>query len=556
MSGKTIDDCVNYLISLGYSIKEETSKEENKDSPNSKNYMKNRFNYNAILTRWFKNISNKCIIKNVFKNIKKFVSSSASSSSIFLAEYKGKIPELVKYNTINKSNELAVKVCYTSDKRFDNGMDIERQIYEHIIPKLIHHTPFILYSYSSYKCKDTKFNKKIQDLYKETKIDRNGKVYSINPQQNDVSNFLVLEKTSGNTFYKIFSKLFNENKEEELTNMLIAVSFQVLWTLKCFSLVNMRHNDLHQNNIFVEILPEDISMNFKLNNGKVVRLNTKYLVKIYDFDRASVSGNENIDRNMFIDYNHCLNHNECNYNDNKVDLWKFLSDIYGTLDEYYGETDFITYYLSKIIYDSDYKPIPLKPIPYNILEHIDVCIDELLKYSKDSTILFYEDKKNSYTLPQKVLINKFLDLVYNEKKEYTPINNVIESKESEEFDFITVIENTLYNMLIQWNNELLYFYNYNWEDQSNVLYDDILTKTKDNIQNMNFYKAIVLMACPMFHKLREMDNKASEDEKGYVDELLYYMTEKNSEITIIKYYIHYIWKLYNNNIKLFKVPLV
>ena len=66
-----------------------------------------------------------------------------------------------------------------------------------------------------------------------------------------------------------------------------SIIFQLFYCLYVMDAYKIQHSDLHFGNIFVQTLPSSINMKFNIN-GKVKYLQTEYIVKIYDFDRAVV----------------------------------------------------------------------------------------------------------------------------------------------------------------------------------------------------------------------------------------------------------------------------
>lgn len=567
----SIENCVDYLRNKGYNVFREKKEEKEED------YLQTRNEYLTEVINLFGDISNKCILKNVFKNIKKLVSDSASKSSIFLAKYKGKIPKKSSIKDIS----VAVKMAYTSDDRFDNGLDIERQIYKYIIPELNNHTPSLLYCYSTYKCIDTKFNNELLKLYKGAK--KKKKINDIQPSANDVSNFLVLEKTSGNKLFDLIKNLSKDkDKQDENLDMLISVVFQILWTFKCFYRINMRHNDLHLNNIFIETLPENITINYELESGQVVSLNTKHLVRIFDFDRSSVVGNKNIDRNMFIDFYHCQNHYECNYIDDKYDVFRFMTDLYTSLvsKKIVSATIFMKY-INKVILDTYYEPQFPNNIPDNVILPLSKCIDELVIYSDNidkSPLTISKDHHNKYIykLPEEksieyIQIKNDVNVITKGKKlKLDELNNKLRNNLVFTGDnFETMISNLPSSIFKNWDIELYNKYDYDWYMHFLILLQDIYGisvslnnmygdayKSFVDINDEYFLISVVLLSCPMFHKLRIMDEKASPDEKGFVDKIIYKSSHKKDGDIKIKNYIDEIWKLYNNHIELFDIPFL
>ncbi len=69
------------------------------------------------------------------------------------------------------------------------------------------------------------------------------------------------------------------------------ILFQIGYTLRQLHLAGIRHNDLHDANVWINILKEPREFTYQLHDGQYARIKTIYNVKIYDFD-LSVFTNE------------------------------------------------------------------------------------------------------------------------------------------------------------------------------------------------------------------------------------------------------------------------
>lgn len=65
------------------------------------------------------------------------------------------------------------------------------------------------------------------------------------------------------------------------------VLLQILMALYVMSKSKLMHNDLRAPNIFVQLLPAAETWTYIINGGEPISVRTFYLVKIYDFDRAT-----------------------------------------------------------------------------------------------------------------------------------------------------------------------------------------------------------------------------------------------------------------------------
>ena len=65
------------------------------------------------------------------------------------------------------------------------------------------------------------------------------------------------------------------------------IFFQLLYTLHVFEKIQFSHGDLHDGNIMINTLSEPIHLYYKINR-QMYKISTRYLVKIYDFDHATI----------------------------------------------------------------------------------------------------------------------------------------------------------------------------------------------------------------------------------------------------------------------------
>lgn len=65
------------------------------------------------------------------------------------------------------------------------------------------------------------------------------------------------------------------------------VLFQAMYALYVMDKYNIFHGDMHGENLFVQIMDNPVNMRFNINGGKV-EISTKYVFKVYDFDRGYV----------------------------------------------------------------------------------------------------------------------------------------------------------------------------------------------------------------------------------------------------------------------------
>lgn len=244
--------------------------------------------------------------------------NSESDSYIISAKIKKEL--FKKY--VNDSIEIIIKLTFKYKNIIDNGLEVEEQIYKNIIQKLLYNnnTPHLISYITSYKCTDTLeyiFGREISNKI-ETEIINLEDIYDISKK-----NILITLKSNGKTFE---NWLINQKYDIQ---DLLSIIFQVLYTIYCFNLINLRHNDLHFRNIFIDELPDYTTIYYKNTCvmepcDTYVTLRTRYVARIYDFDRSSSYFNPAIERNLLIDRILCPD-DVCNGINYKYDTYVFIS---------------------------------------------------------------------------------------------------------------------------------------------------------------------------------------------------------------------------------------
>jgi hypothetical protein len=221
-----------------------------------------------------------------------------------------------KENSIN--NNIIIKASYKNKDLLDNSLDVEVAIYKNIITNLVnnHHTPCVMAYLGSGVCTDSsifKLPRSINDAFEqETQNIRESDDWF----DFDHISLLYLEKSNG---IQLKDWITPSRSEKDV----LSIIFQIVYTLMCFSNIRLRHNDLHFGNIFIEELPAPISMYFARGGDRYVELKTKWLAKIYDFDRGSCL-HPAVPRNLLLDFHMCNNYGTCNAPNNKFDLFTFI----------------------------------------------------------------------------------------------------------------------------------------------------------------------------------------------------------------------------------------
>lgn len=444
----------------------------------------------------------------------------------------------------------------------DNRLEIESQIYKHAIPEVMKYTPFILNSYGTYECELNQHNQ-LNELMKGAKKDK-GYTDIKNIQNGTHMNLLLLEKSSGTTLGEVMST-DNNHPKYNFRNKLKLI-FQLFWTLTVTSRLNIRHNDLHFDNIFVDELKEDITLYFKVYN-KYVKLTTKYLLRVYDFDFGSVLGNPNIDRNMGLDNVFCSNYGRCNQLYRVYDLYTASYICYDYFNKY--NSKHLIELFEKMIINIKFLPSvenkditnKIKSIEDKLSNIIISLVDVLLQFNYPNKPIVIEivDVINEYVLLYVLPENKEIKNYQPECKYETKQINISEKTpnipQEQIKKYIDSVFNTR-NIKIEMEEKRYIIY----KNEYTALQYDIISKTKElvekymstripqpEVSNGIILVACKVLCCPVYHKI--MNNKSM-----YKEDIIssFY---KQLSLNNTKYYIDDVWKTFNNKLPI-EIPLL
>lgn len=253
-------------------------------------YLNNNQNYGISLYKAIKskkiNIS-PCNLSHFLEDANTLSKTSTSQSIII----DGKI------KNINKN--VIIKLSF-HETGVINTMAYEIEIYKYIINELIinKYTPHLISFIGAYTCVDFLNNiysfldkKDFQDFFKEiikqskhiqkTYESDYFKTKNITYDFKTV-NLLLLEKSKGIMFEEWISN--GKKTIQDWSNVL----FQIFYTLYIFSILGIRHNDLHFKNILIEKCYQK-ELIYIISNDKYIKLKTNYFVKIFDFDQSSIN---------------------------------------------------------------------------------------------------------------------------------------------------------------------------------------------------------------------------------------------------------------------------
>lgn len=322
-----------------------------------------------------------CDISAIINVTKMFVTDSASNAIIVMGNLTvSSLPP----------KKVVIKMTFAKDiQDMDNSATVEREVYSTIINRLIidNNTPCVAKYISHYKCAsfDIKFQhphyKKIYDEYVEQ---------NTSPGISKDLDILVTEYLGRVPFKDFNFRLMTEDQ-------IFYLIFMLLQTLYCFSKLMLSHNDIHYGNVM--IMEERTPTTYRYDyGGKVIEFQTRFLPKIFDFDRAAIYY-PGVQRNMALDDRYCKNIGQCNMFTEFSDLFTVLFIIQKKLDSYPM--------ISQLLSDSNFDKVH-KNNNYPVMDKKGAVIS--MKPADYVQILLDSNKEYAIAnmTPLKSLISKFL----------------------------------------------------------------------------------------------------------------------------------------------------
>jgi hypothetical protein len=258
------------------------------------------------------------------KNIKVFTGKQSASQSIIIA---GTIEPTAIDKTRSPDNNVIFKVTYEPRSPLDNSLQVEIAIYRNIITNLVNNrnTPHVTSYLGFQKCTASlkipaDQSKHYYDQLKSIKEDTDESGFILDLYDTTKANLLITERSSGKELFKWL------NMETTLRDLL-SIIFQVLYTLNCFARIGLQHNDLHYNNIFIEDMGQPITLFYKRNPTEYVELTTRYIAKIYDWDRGSIL-HPAVPMNLELTGSYCGAYGTCEYYNPKFDYFQFIAFLH------------------------------------------------------------------------------------------------------------------------------------------------------------------------------------------------------------------------------------
>jgi serine/threonine protein kinase len=252
----------------------------------------------------------------------------------------------VRTNKHQKKNHSSyvLKISYPitqKGSKKDNSFLIEREIYKKCTDKLIlnNNTPNIAAYYYSVLAKRNLYKKLpsyCRDLY--MKFAYSMLLNTDDSKKNDIFDYNLLHIMA-----------IEDLKGKDLTEWLPYASyndikniiFQVIYTLECMNYIGIRHNDLHDKNVFIvknnnpEYLYYVIDYNEESDEIECFKIKSKNgIAKIYDFDNGSIVKEDKL-KNSKLEYFNLSKYGMTNSYNSKFDSFTFFGYL---LHEFISQT--------------------------------------------------------------------------------------------------------------------------------------------------------------------------------------------------------------------------
>ena len=207
--------------------------------------------------------------------------NSASDSIMVIADVN--IPNKIAHK------DVIFKITFKSKTR-KNQYEIEALVYR-ILGE--YPLPFVMQLYNTYYCPTfsnilKKKSQLIDDMTQRwTKLKQNqSQFYDFEKAQ-----IMVSERGGGHSLFDTIAFIRQNSREAQVFSEedWIAIFMQVMFCLAYFEELGIMHHDLHLGNVWLDQTDEIVHYSLYITkNANPIVFNTRYIVKIYDFDHATI----------------------------------------------------------------------------------------------------------------------------------------------------------------------------------------------------------------------------------------------------------------------------
>jgi serine/threonine protein kinase len=594
-------------------------------SPSSYNgeYIANYQQWRKTIVAELQSASTVDEILAILTNLEWFDRKSSTSSTIILfstAHSKNQeqnFPFLNSLSDVDRKDfaSVAIKVSFepTKDNALATTLETERAIVRELFTLMYEHNYCNnITAYLGWKTIDPRqvMLHSFQPHYADHEISLESASSSIfkSGYKPEIAHFLVLEYGNGGSLDDLFAD-HHDFKKYIPENELVCILTQLYWTLSVFYRLGLRHNDLHLGNIILKALTKAETFTYVIDedagekSAESLTLMTKYLVKIYDCDRASVYF-PGVPRNTQLDVSLCPQRMDCNGIPNKDDvawlnfriasflqkhkehypsIWKFLMATLGGEDNYNSVFSVIwskgwdtvmkkKNLLTRIHEDSKLQQSILNPFQCMkfVWSHFHIPI------TKNVDVSATMKKANYFHLPKQIVLKtdypekSFLRSDHYQNvttpfplnKLFSTVNRKLSPVSLEEFRkhlYFLEFENNESKtskedgiMLQLWVNELKMDHNegeikkFDWANAAWDLYMKFHSEFLQYTEHKQFINATFMLTCPMYYGLTRLM------EKQILNDL---NNAEPENPTIVKRMELLIWNRFNNVLPV-QIPLL
>ena len=184
---------------------------------------------------------------------------------------------------------------------------------------------------------------------------------------------------------------------------IVCMLYQIMHVLTWFERIQMSHHDLHTGNIRVEYHAEPIDLYYQHKQGECVHMSTKYVIKMYDFDRSTIYKQTDLGGGVIVQpvYNYDTGFGAFNAKEDAFKLLRgVLSDWPELLVQLIPGLD-STLRIANIPMGTLYANLPRNEAPvYEAIMNNNKCSEGAFKEHKEffmaSTFTNYVDKIKQY----------------------------------------------------------------------------------------------------------------------------------------------------------------
>jgi len=171
-----------------------------------------------------------------------------------------------------------IKMTFLGGKT--NELEYETQVYSFL---MLFKNPFVTQLIKTFSCHDAfSLCKSGLENHREAMQQIVNRIHALHRKNTEYdykkTRILLTERGMGSTLLQ-----WNASDYEW-----VCVLAQLLFCLAYFEDIGLMHHDLHLGNVLVEKTDKVVTYNLKINKTKFLKFTCNHIVKIYDFDRATV----------------------------------------------------------------------------------------------------------------------------------------------------------------------------------------------------------------------------------------------------------------------------